>query len=266
MRPEWLRVVAQDDGPAVVYLYGLIGEDWWGDGNAAIDFAKALDELGSRDLELRVNSEGGSVFEGYAMYSALNRYPGKVTAYVDGLAASAASYLILAADEVVMGAASFFMIHNAWAGACFAGNAKEWTEFAADVASRLQMLDKQIVDIYEGHCEKSREDIESAMEATTWLTAEQTVEWGFASRIDEGLKAAACISPEAAKMFGSVPDGIDIGDKAPTVTANTEPVDMVEGPEQELVVEQAQERQPMTIGEVMSLSYRTSSRKEEPDA
>lgn len=211
--PSWLRVVAAaDEGPAIVYLYGLIGEDWWGEGNAAIDFAKALDELSPRDVELRINSEGGSVFEGYAMYSALKRYAGNVTAYVDGLAASAASYIALGADEVVMGEAAFMMIHNSWAGACYAGNAEEWTEFAAEISSRLKMLDEQIVAIYDAHSDKTADELRAAMAETTWLTANDAVEWGFAARVEEGLKAAACITKVAAEHFGidKIPATVEI--------------------------------------------------------
>lgn len=220
---KWYSIKAEGTGPAVVYLYGQIGQDWFGDGNSAKEFAQALDALGSRDVELRVNSEGGDVFEGYAIYSALNRYPGRVTAYVDGLAASAASFLIMAANEVVMGEASFLMIHNAWAFT--AGNASELRE----IAERLEAVDGQIVDIYSRRSTKDGDEIREAMAATKWLTAPEAVEWGLADRTDESLKAAACVSRDTAKLFGSVPDGITIDD-SPLIADEPE----VEGIEQEL--------------------------------
>lgn len=219
---EWYRINAEGTGPAVVYLYGRIGQDWFGDGNASKEFAQELDALSPRDIDLRVNSEGGDVFEGYAIYSALNRYPGRVTAYVDGLAASAASFLIMASNEIVMGEASYLMIHDAWALA--AGNAEELRE----IAQRLDSIDSQMADIYSRRASKSDEDIREAMAAETWFTAQEAVEWGLADRIDESLKAAACISRDAAKLFGSVPDGIDIDDQ-PLIADTQE----VEGTRQE---------------------------------
>lgn len=272
MRPNWLRVVAaDDDSPAVVYLYGLIGEDWWGDGNAAIDFAKELDALSPRDIELRVNSEGGSVFEGYAMYSALNRYPGKVTAFVDGLAASAASYLILAADEVVMGEASFMMIHNAWSGGYFVGNAGELRTLVEDLAGRLDMLDEQLVDIYVKHSIKEADEIREAMAATTWLTAEQSVEWGFASRVDEGIKAAACMSAKAAEIFGRVPEGVTVVDQLTVAEvrsddrSNIAVADAVPDGGQEPVAEARQEPSFRTVA-IAGQVHTLPNRKEEGNA
>ncbi len=205
-RPSWYRINAEGTGAAIIYLYGAIGQDWWGEGNAAIDFAKELDALSPRPIELRVNSEGGDVFEGYAIYSTLIRYPGRVTAFVDGLAASAASVIVMAADELVMGEPAFLMIHNAWS--IVLGNAQE----LRDCADRLDAIDEQMVAIYEKSCDKSADEIRAAVEATTWLNAEQALEWGFADRIEESLKAAACITRDFAKHFASIPAGVQIVD------------------------------------------------------
>lgn len=211
----WYRIRAEGTGPAVIYLYGLIGQDWWGDGNSALDFVKELEALGSRDVELRVNSDGGDVFEGYAIYNAINRYPGHVTAYVDGLAASAASLLIMAANEVVMGQASFLMIHNSW---CYCvGNAAE----LRDVADRLEAIDEQMVAIYARRSSKDTDEIREACAATTWLDAEQALEWGLADRVDEALKVAACIPRAMAKRLQAVPVAVQIVDYE--LTADDEP-------------------------------------------
>lgn len=208
---SWYNIKASGTGPATVYLYGRIGQDWWGDGNSAKDFAQELDALAPRDIDLRINSEGGDVFEGYAIYSALNRYPGRVTAYVDGLAASSASFVALAANEVVMGEASFFMIHNAWTCAC--GNASELRQ----IAERLEAVDDQIVGIYDKHTDRDEGAIRAAMEATTWLTGSEAVEWGFASRTDESLKAAACVSRDFAALNAAIPEGVAVADSVPVV-------------------------------------------------
>lgn len=235
---KWYTIKAEGSGPAVIYLYGPIGYDWWtGDGTAAKDFARDLDALGSRDVELRVNSEGGDVFEGYAIYSAIKRYPGKVTAYVDGIAASAASFLVLAASEVVMGEASCLFIHQAWT--IVVGNADE----LRSTAEQLDVLDEQIVGIYTSHCNRDEEEVRTTLKATKMFGAAEAVEWGFASRIDEGLKAAASVSRMAAKLLfnDEVPEGIEIVDEAasdaPAIIDDsplTADVPEVEGIEQEL--------------------------------
>jgi ATP-dependent protease ClpP protease subunit len=226
---NWYSIKAEGSGPAIVYLYGVIGQDWWGDGNSAKDFAQELDALAPRDIDLRINSEGGDVFEGYAIYSALNRYPGRVTAFVDGLAASAASFVALAANEVVMGAASFFMIHNAWTIAL--GNAAELRQ----IAERLDAVDDQIIGIYEKHTDRDTDAIRAALSATTWLTGPEAVEWGFASRVDESLKAAACVSRDFAAFTSAIPEGVTVSDTAPAVDA------ALDAPTDEQIVDDGQE-------------------------
>jgi ATP-dependent protease ClpP protease subunit len=253
---NWYTIKAEGAGPAIVYLYGTVGQDWWGDGNSALQFAQDLDALAPRDIELRVNSEGGDVFEGYAIYSALNRYPGRVTAYVDGLAASAASFLIMAANEVVMGQASFLMIHNAWTITW--GNASELRE----IAERLDAIDGQIVDIYDRHCDKDADEIRAAMGATTWLTAEEAVEWGFASRIDEGLNAAASVSREAARLFAAIPEAVKVLDCEPSDASSTMSDDVPEEPTTEADVtgqesEAEAEPQEQLAARVVALKGRT---------
>lgn len=203
---DWYRIRAEGTGPAVVYLYGRIGKDWFDDGNSALDFAKELDALAPRPLDLRVNSGGGDVFEGYAIYTALNRYPGTVTAYIDGVAASAASFLIMAADERVMGELSSLMIHKAWSWAI--GNADEMMA----VVEQLRAIDEQLVGVYSKHSTKSEDEIRDALAGEKWLTADEAVEWGLADRIDESLKAAACISRDMAKHYASIPEGIAVVD------------------------------------------------------
>ena len=208
---SWYTIKAAGTSPAVIYLYGIIGQDWWGDGNSALDFCRELDALAPRDIELHVNSAGGDVFEGMAIYNALLRYQGNVTAYVDGLAASAASFLIMAANERVMGEGAFLMIHNSWT--CCCGDALD----LRDVATRLEAVDDQQVGIYAHHSTRAADEIREAMAATTWLPAEEAVEWGLADRIEEGLKAVACVTKAVAHLLlkDQVPEGVEVVDETP---------------------------------------------------
>src|SRR6185369_10879333 len=118
------RMLAKGKDNAEIYLYGVIGGDWFGEGVTAKQFADDLKKLGNvKTIDLRINSEGGSVFDGKAMYSLLNEHPAKVVTHIDGLAASAASFLAMAGDEIEIAEGAFVMIHNAYTIAM--GDARE---------------------------------------------------------------------------------------------------------------------------------------------
>ncbi|MFR3876809.1 MAG: head maturation protease, ClpP-related [Collinsella sp.] len=128
---------------ATVYLYGTIGSDFWSseESNTAKNFAKELDGLKGKPVDIRIDSLGGDVYEGFAIASAIQRYKGETTAHIDGIAASAASYIAMMADKVVMSSFAQLMIHDAWTYA--QGNAQE----LADVVSQLAALDSTIAGI-----------------------------------------------------------------------------------------------------------------------
>ena len=146
-----------------------------------------------------MNSSGGSAFDGSAIYSAISRYPGKVTAHIDGLAASAASFCILSADEVIVSPSAMVMIHNAWAYA--AGNAVELRE----LADSLEKLDETITGIYERKTGMSAEEIAAMMRVETWMTASEALEMGFADTMGEGKEVAANINARLFACFKNAP-------------------------------------------------------------
>jgi ATP-dependent Clp protease protease subunit len=161
------------DGTAVLYVYDAIGP--WG--VEAAPFVQAVRGLGAKKIELRVNSPGGDVFDARAMKNALEDFDGEIVAYVDGLAASAASYLMLAADEIVMGEGAFAMIHKAWG--LTIGNADEHRAQAA----LLDKVDDTLVADYVARTGKGADDIRAKMAAETWFTAEEAVAFGLADRV-----------------------------------------------------------------------------------
>ena len=115
---EWYRVTRDEADVIDIDIYGDIGEtyDWWTgekEGIGAKSFLDTLREAKGKAVNLQINSGGGSVSDAYAMMTAISNHDGKVTAYIDGLAASAASFLVAAADEVVMSSVAWMMIHNA---------------------------------------------------------------------------------------------------------------------------------------------------------
>lgn len=163
-----------------LYLYDVIvGSDaeaeFWG-GVSPEAFAKTLSGM-EGDVALRINSPGGDVFAGVAIAQAIRAYPGKVTAHVDGLAASAASAVAVAADNVVMAPGSMMMIHNAWTMAI--GNRHDFM----DLAALLEKIDGELAQAYAKRAGGDAETFAAMMDKESWLTADETVSLGLADAV-----------------------------------------------------------------------------------
>lgn len=174
---RWFRMeadTAQDS--ADVYIYDSIG-GWFG--VAAAAFVREINALDVGTINLYVNSPGGDVYDGVAIMNALSRHKAKVIATVDGLAASAASYIIQAADEIVMGHGAELMIHDAWSIAM--GDAATLREVADD----LDRISNTIADVYARRAGGDIETWREAMLAETWYSAEEAVTAGLADRVAE---------------------------------------------------------------------------------
>lgn len=179
---------------AEILLYGAIGVSFWEDSITAKQFSEELKKLPSsvKNIDLRINSGGGDVFEGYAIANRIKQHSAKVTAYVDGLAASIASIIAISADEIVMGETSQMMIHKAWTFA--AGNSKDMEA----VVDRLEEIDEQLASMYMKKTGKSRSEIKEMMAKETWMTADEAVEMGFAdSKFDSEFSIAASVFDKA---------------------------------------------------------------------
>lgn len=163
---------------ADVYVYDVIGGGgWFDDGVSASDFAQTIAGLHVDELNVFVNSPGGDVYDGIAMVNALTRHPAYVTVTVDGLAASAASLLLTAADNAVMGANSELMIHDAWSRA--RGNAQDMR----DAADQLDRVSDNIASMYAQHAGGTAADWRDIMRQETWYTAAEAVEAGLAHAV-----------------------------------------------------------------------------------
>lgn len=182
-RPSWFRIEnAAKSDESTVYIYEEIDSFW---GVSAQSFVKELNDIKASTIHVRINSPGGSFFDGMAIYNALRRHPASIVSHVDGLAASSASIIALAGDRVVMGEGSFLMIHNAWGVAM--GDGDELREMA-DV---LDKITGSIVDVYAKHTGKSVAQIQEMMAAETWLSADEAVAEGFANETEEAKKVDA---------------------------------------------------------------------------
>jgi ATP-dependent Clp endopeptidase proteolytic subunit ClpP len=162
-------------------------------GVSAKDFAAELKEHSGNHVHLRINSVGGSVIDGNAIFNALKRHKGGLTVHVDGLAASMASVIAMAGDRVLMAENAMMMIHNPWTVAM--GDADQLRR----EADTLDKIKKNMVAAYRKRTGKDSEDIVAIMDDETWLTAEQALEGKFVDEIEDGNQAAASITPEIAR-------------------------------------------------------------------
>ena len=136
-------------------------------------------------IHLHINSPGGSVFDGQAIYTAIKRHPADVISYVDGLAASIASVIALAGNTVVMAENALFMIHDPWGSA---------SGTAADMRLTADILDKVKATIVNAYCAKTgkpADEVEAMMTAETWMSAQEAVDEGFADEVSAEIQLAA---------------------------------------------------------------------------
>lgn len=176
-----------------ILLYGLIGQDWFGEGNTSKGFAKDLKGLGDvKNIDLRIDSEGGDVFTGKAIYSLLNDHKAEIIVHVDGLAASAASFIAMVGDTIEMAEGAFMMIHQSWTGVY--GNAADLRK----TADLLDQVDTSIIEVYTARTKAKETDVRQWMADETWMTAKECVKRGFADKVNENLKVAASVRDASA--------------------------------------------------------------------
>lgn len=196
VRPDALQqwdpgVHAADGDAASISIYDVIGEDFDGSGVTAKRIGAALRNIGARDVVVNINSPGGDFFEGVAIYNQLRAHPARVTVQVMGIAASAASVIAMAGDDIRMGDGAFLMIHNAWAIAL--GNRHD----LADAAERLAPFDAAMASVYAARSGMSVENVAALMDKETWLSASQAVADGFATGL---LDAGHVVEDDASSM------------------------------------------------------------------
>lgn len=209
MKTPWFNITNADKtgGPAKVSIYGEIGTGW--DGQSGVD-AKAFREEFARiplnqPVNLHIHSPGGSVFDGLAIYNLIAARRANVTAYVDGVALSAASFIAMAAGKVVMPKTSRMMIHDAQ------GFSIGDSENMREMATLLDRESDRIADIYASKTGKTRQAMRALMQATTWMDGEEAKEMGFC---DECVDAAAVTNSFNLSQFRRVPE--ELKPTAPT--------------------------------------------------
>lgn len=197
---DWYRIVAAKKGDkrvASIDIYESIDPYY---GASAKRFRRDLAGLGDLDeIELHLNSPGGAVFEGFAIYNTLLDHESRVIVRVDGMAASIASVIAMAGDEVHMASNAFLMIHNPWSVAV--GDSEDMRR----QADLLDSISRQLVAAYQRHSDLEADEIQALMDAETWMDAEEALEKGFATVVDPAMEIAASFDLSA---FDRVPDGV----------------------------------------------------------
>lgn len=189
-----LRPSSLEMGDNVITMFGPIGEDYWtGDGVTAKKVAAQLRAIGDRPVEVQINSPGGDMFEGVAIYNILREHPQQVTVKVMGMAASAASIIAMAGNDIQIGAASFLMIHNCWVLAI--GNRHDMIE----TATWLAPFDQAIADVYAARTGLDAAATAKLMDDETYLSGSQAVNQGFA----DSLLPSDTIAPDAKAQASS---------------------------------------------------------------
>lgn len=164
-----------------ISIYDEIGDY----GTSAKRFIDDLKSAGDKDINIRMNSVGGSVFDGLAIYNVLRSHKGYVNVKIEGLSASIASIIALAGDNIEMAENGFFMIHNPFGKS--AGGADDMRK----TADLLDKIKQELVSIYSNKTQLSDETISDMMDKETWLTSQEAKEMGFIDTITEPIKVAA---------------------------------------------------------------------------
>lgn len=189
-----------------IYIYGDIVSSKWDETDVtAVDFKNELNQLGDvSEIDVHINSAGGNVFEGHAIYNMLKMHKAKVNIYVDALAASIASVIAMSGDTIFMHKNSFMMIHNSWIMTL--GNSK-------DLRQTADLLDKTDQSSNNAYLDKatnlSEAELKQLLESETWLTADEALEKGLADEILGASEIAASISKDSYQMFKHVPENIE---------------------------------------------------------
>lgn len=223
----WFKIVPPQnkDTAAEIFIFDEIG--YWG--ITAADFAKSLKDIDAKTINVRINSPGGSVFDGFAIYNALVQKDAEIVVIVDGWAASIASVIMCAGDVIKIGEAAQVMIHEPWG--IVIGSAADM-RMEADV---LDGLESAIVDIYEARTGADRDDLTAWVKAETWFKGSAAVEAGFADEViplktkkkDEEQDSAAPASRLPTEFFDQVFKNLPDELRAALIEAECAPSDLI---------------------------------------
>lgn len=202
--PKYLTIKQQaGNKEADLFIDGeIVSDELYDNDTSAAGFRDSLKQLGDVDtINLHINSPGGSVFEGIAIYNMLKNNPAQINVYVDALAASIASVIAMSGDNIFMPSNSMLMIHNPWTMAM--GNANDLRK----QADELDRIGELSVTTYldKAGSKLDADTLHQLMDDETWLTAQEAVNYGLATEVIDDNQMAACADPDFLKQFRNVP-------------------------------------------------------------
>jgi len=219
-------VKARADQSAEILIYEDVGQGWFG-GVSAKQFAADLKALGNvKTIDVRINSYGGDVFDGLAIYQQLVRHQAAIITHIDGVAASIASVIAMAGSEIRIAEAGWLMIHDAWGLAI--GNAAEMRR----QADLLDSVTQQVAGVYQARTSKPIEDIRAWMADEKWFNAADAIDAGMATSMAENLRVAAHAAPSQHAKFRHLPTAL-AGQPGAAQTSAHQP----SGAEQQLIAQ-----------------------------
>ena len=220
MRPIYELKVKDDN--AELFIYGDICSDGWKWSESDVsanDIVNKLQSVNASKIDVYINSYGGEVAQGLAIYNALKRHKAKVTTYVDGFACSIASVIAMAGDTRKMYDSSLLMIHNAWTIA--QGNAADLEKAAED----LKVINESVKTAYLDVINISEDELTALLDAETWITAEKAVEMGFATEVVAAKKTDKASASAQALIYKMLTKAEDEPPAEPTQEPTPEPDD-----------------------------------------
>ncbi|EER9145152.1 Clp protease ClpP [Escherichia coli] len=196
---SWFRMQAGGQGDADIYIYDEIG--FWG--VTAKQFVSELNALGDiTHINLHINSPGGDVFEGIAIFNALKTHGASITVYVDGVAASMASVIAMVGNPVIMPENTFMMIHKPFG---FTGGDAEDMRTYADLLDKVEAV---LLPAYAQKTGKTTDEIAAMLADETWMSGAECLAHGFADQVTPAVKAMACIQSKRTEEFKKMPESI----------------------------------------------------------
>jgi ATP-dependent protease ClpP protease subunit len=217
MKPpkKWFEISNASEASADVYIYDSIGAY----GVSAAGFIAEINAIKAPVINLHLNSGGGSVFDGLAIYTGIQSHPARVRVLIDGIAASMAGVIAMAGDEIVMAENAFLMIHRVSSGV------EGTAETMRAEAALLEKLEEQIVAIYAARTGKSPGALFKAMQAETWYSAAESLAEGFCTSVAPLKSPSNCVDlSKFSKTPAALVDAADTGKPMPTAEIVSEPV------------------------------------------
>lgn len=211
LKPGHVRINADTGGSeAEILIYGDIGGGWWDEGITGESITNQIASLDVETINVRVNSGGGLVFEGLAIYQALARHDAKIVMHIDGIAASIASVIAMAGDEIRISEGANLMIHKPWSGVM--GDADALRK-EADILDQLQ---DGLISIYAARTGAKRDELQAWVNSETWFLGQQAVDAGFADVMVPAKKKKAANSAML-KLFKNTPQNLLAGASGPEI-------------------------------------------------